>query len=355
MYCMSKIIKSLLLILLTINLNTMNAQNNATANEPLNAQQQSIVFIAALTAVGDLEHLKTELNTGLDAGLTVNEIKEVLVQMYAYCGFPRSLNGINTFMTVMEERKAKGINDNYGKEGTPIIYDAGKYERGRRMLETLTKTPQVRPAPGFGEFAPRVDAFLKEHLFADIFDNDVLTYEQRELATISALAAMPGVAPQLQAHVTMGKNIGLTENQLVHISNLIDKYVNKTQANVLRKVLSKPATPVISPDRMVRISEIEIDPASLEEYNAILKEEAAASVKIEPGVLAIFPMYEKENPSQIRILEIYTDKAAYQSHLQTPHFQHYKTNTLNMVKSLKLIDMGSLDNEMMQEIFRKLQ
>jgi alkylhydroperoxidase/carboxymuconolactone decarboxylase family protein YurZ len=63
----------------------MNAQNNITANEPLNAQQQSIVSIAALTAVGDLEHLKTELNTGLDAELTINEIKEVLVQLYAYC------------------------------------------------------------------------------------------------------------------------------------------------------------------------------------------------------------------------------------------------------------------------------
>ena len=108
---MSKIIKSLLLLLLTLSMNTMNAQNNIKANQSLNAQQQSIVSIAALTAVGDLEHLKTELNTGLDAGLTINEIKEVLVQLYAYCGFPRSLNAINTFMNVVEERKAKGIKD----------------------------------------------------------------------------------------------------------------------------------------------------------------------------------------------------------------------------------------------------
>jgi len=74
----------------------MNAQNNGTTNEPLNTQQQNIVSIAALTAVADLEHLKTALNTGLDTGLTINEMKDVLVQLYAYCGFPRSLDGIST-------------------------------------------------------------------------------------------------------------------------------------------------------------------------------------------------------------------------------------------------------------------
>src|ERR1700712_2558465 len=109
-----------LLLILTLSINKMNAQSNMKANQSLNAQQQSIVSISALTAVGDLEHLKTELNTGLDAGLTINEIKEVLVQLYAYCGFPRSLNGINTFMSVVEERRAKGIADAYGKEASPI-------------------------------------------------------------------------------------------------------------------------------------------------------------------------------------------------------------------------------------------
>ena len=73
----------------------------------MNAKQQNIVTIAAFTAKGDLQKLKTALNEGLDAGLTVNEIKEILVQMYAYAGFPRSLNGIGAFMGVMEEREAE--------------------------------------------------------------------------------------------------------------------------------------------------------------------------------------------------------------------------------------------------------
>jgi 4-carboxymuconolactone decarboxylase len=233
------IIKGLLLFILTLSINTMNAQSNTKANSTLTAPEQSIVTIAALTAVTDLEHLKTELNTGLDGGLTINEIKEVLVQMYAYCGFPRSLSGINTFMTVVAERKAKGIKDTEGKEASPVSDSVGKYERGRKTLETLSKTPQVKPAPGFGEFAPRIDAFLKEHLFADIFDSDVLTYQQRELATIAALAAMQSVAPQLESHLAMGMNTGLAESQLKQVFSLIEKHINKRQAEIAQNVLVK--------------------------------------------------------------------------------------------------------------------
>lgn len=106
-------------------------------------------------------------------------------------------------------------------------------------------------------------------------------------------------------------------------------------------------------DQMVRMSEIEIVPEYLEQYKAILKEESEASVRLEPGVIAIFPMFQKENPNQVRILEIYTDKESYQSHLKTPHFLVYKTSTLKMVKSLKLVDMDPLDAEGMPEMFKK--
>jgi quinol monooxygenase YgiN len=108
-------------------------------------------------------------------------------------------------------------------------------------------------------------------------------------------------------------------------------------------------------DMMVRISEIEIVPEYLDEYKAILKEESAASVKLEPGVIAIFPMFEKENRTQVRILEIYASRVAYESHLKTPHFQKYKTTTLKMVKSLRLVDMEAIDAETMIRIFKKMK
>ena len=106
---------------------------------------------------------------------------------------------------------------------------------------------------------------------------------------------------------------------------------------------------------MIRISEIEIDSNFVEEYKSILKEESRASMELEPGVICIYPMYQKENPTQVRILEIYADRNAYESHLKTPHFQKYKTTTLKMVKSLKLIDMEAIDKQSMVEIFRKLK
>jgi quinol monooxygenase YgiN len=108
-------------------------------------------------------------------------------------------------------------------------------------------------------------------------------------------------------------------------------------------------------DMMIRMAEIEIDSAYLDEYIAILREESAASVKVESGVLCIYPMFQKESPTSIRLLEIYANKAAYESHLQTPHFKHYKTTTQKMVKSLKLIEMDAIDKETMSQIFRKIK
>jgi quinol monooxygenase YgiN len=110
-----------------------------------------------------------------------------------------------------------------------------------------------------------------------------------------------------------------------------------------------------SKEMMIRISEIEIDSNYMNEYNSILQEESRASVKLEPGVIAIYPMKTMANPIQIRILEIYANREAYEAHLRTPHFQKYKTNTLKMVKSLKLIDMNNVDSETMVDIFCKMK
>lgn len=205
----------------------------------MNAKQQSIVSIATLTAVGDLEHLKIQLHKGLDAGLTINEIKEVLVQMYAYCGFPRSLNGINTFMNVLEERKGKGITDLEGKDASPFTDAVNKYETGKQTLHKLTGVEEKDPKTGANAFAPIIDIFLKEHLFADIFSRDVLTHQQRELATISVLAALEGVAPQLQFHLAVGLNIGLTESQLKQVFSITATHIGKQQAEIANNVLSK--------------------------------------------------------------------------------------------------------------------
>ncbi|CAN7561646.1 putative quinol monooxygenase [Rhizobium sp. LjRoot254] len=91
--------------------------------------------------------------------------------------------------------------------------------------------------------------------------------------------------------------------------------------------------------KIVRIAELEIDPEQLEAYRALLAEEIEASVERESGVLMLHAVAEKERPEQVRILEVYADRAAYEAHLLTPHFIKYKTGTAGMVKSLRLVDV----------------
>lgn len=205
-------------------------------SEGLNAKQKSIVTIAAFTASGDLQKLKTALNEGLDAGLTVNEIKEVLVQMYAYAGFPRSLNGINTFMGVLEERGKKGIKDEIGKEASPLPAGKSSIELGTEIQTRLAG----RPVTGaIYMFAPAIDQFLKGHLFGDIFGRDILDFQSREIATISALANMEGVNSQLQAHFTIGLNVGLTEAQMRSLISVLEAKVGKKEADNANEILGK--------------------------------------------------------------------------------------------------------------------
>jgi 4-carboxymuconolactone decarboxylase len=207
-------------------------------NKELDHKQQSLVAISALTAKGDIIRLKRHLNDGLDAGLTISEIKEELVQLYAYCGFPRSLNAVNAFMAVVDDRTEKGINDPQGREASPIT-PGDKYEAGKNNLQRLTGIEETGPKKGANGFAPLIDIFLKEHLFADIFNRDILTFQDRELITISTLATLSGVQPQLQAHINMGMNTGLTAEQLKQAFIMIGTIVGKNEGDSALEVLTK--------------------------------------------------------------------------------------------------------------------
>ncbi|WP_294082451.1 carboxymuconolactone decarboxylase family protein, partial [Proteiniphilum sp. UBA5384] len=181
--------------------------------------------------------LKTELNAGLEAGLTVNQIKEALVHLYAYCGFPRSIRGLQTFMEVLDERKANGITDELGADASPINDDGNKYERGKKILGELTRTPQPETLSGYSAFAPAIDSFLKEHLFADIFERDVLTYAERELVTVSVISSIGKAEPMLRSHLTICLNVGLTPEQLNEFVEIIQSTIGKKEGKSARSVL----------------------------------------------------------------------------------------------------------------------
>jgi alkylhydroperoxidase/carboxymuconolactone decarboxylase family protein YurZ len=215
------------------------AQQPMNTFQTLDSKQQSIVAISALAAKGDLTQLQKALNNGLDAGLTVNQIREVLVHLYAYCGFPRSIRGLQTFMTVLQERKAKGLSDEQGATASPIKDERSKYERGKEILGKLTGVSQAAPLTGYSAFAPVIDTLLKEHLFADIFERDVLSYAERELVTVSVLSSIGGVEPMLKSHLQICLNVGLTPAQLQQFVSIIKSTSEKREAKSAQSVLDE--------------------------------------------------------------------------------------------------------------------
>lgn len=192
---------------------TMQFLEAADTMKPLEDKEQKLVEIAMYTARGNMSGLKGALRAGLDAGLTVNEIKEVLVQLYAYCGFPRSLNALGSFMALLQEREASGIKDAPGR--LPGALPAGKSVDFGTANQTKLCGAPVKGA--LFEFAPAIDEYLKAHLFGDIFGRDNLDWRTRELATVAALAAMEGVESQLASHIAIAKRNGVTEAQIAWI------------------------------------------------------------------------------------------------------------------------------------------
>lgn len=194
---------------------------NTMAETALNAKQKSIVTVASYAARGNQNGLKQALIEGLDAGVSVNEFKEILVQTYAYCGFPRSLNALNTLMQVTEER---GNKDEKGK------LPSAKPEGNSLDYGTENQTKLVgRPVEGkIYEFAPAIDEFLKAHLFGDIFARDNVDWQTRELATIAMLASMNNVTAQLNSHINVGKHNGLTDKQVTEILEIANKTGTET-------------------------------------------------------------------------------------------------------------------------------
>ena len=182
-----------------------------------------LVPLAAFTATGDLARLKDALHQALDAGLTIEQAKEAMVQLYAYCGFPRSLNALGVLMQTVQERRARGCHDADGRAATQLPPGGDMLARGTATQTRLAGAPVQGP---LFDFAPAIDHYLKRHLFGDIFASDALTEPEREMVTIAALASLHGVDSQLAAHYRIGRNAGLSAAQLHHIVQVLTERVD---------------------------------------------------------------------------------------------------------------------------------
>lgn len=205
------------------------------ADAAITVREQAIVPIAAFAATGDIARLGAALEQGLDAGMTVSDAREVLVQVYAYAGFPRSLNALGELMRVLEARRARGIEDVPGRgPAKPIPKGDALLAAGTANQTKLVGVP-VKGA--LFEFAPAMDEFLKTHLFGDIFERDNISWPDREIATIAMLAALPGVESQLRSHIAIGKNAGLSVEQLQSLVRILDQRVGPEVAGRARAAL----------------------------------------------------------------------------------------------------------------------
>ncbi|MDE7150166.1 MAG: carboxymuconolactone decarboxylase family protein, partial [Bacteroidales bacterium] len=152
------------------------------------------------------------------------------------------------FMQVADERKAKGIDDPVGREATVREDNRSRYERGCDVLAEISGISADAPKAGYAVSAPTVERFLKEHLFADLFERDLLTYREREFATVSVLAGVGGVEPMAYGHMSICRHLGITAGQLSALLDIVETNLGKTYSEPLRRVLNDFDKPRAEPN-----------------------------------------------------------------------------------------------------------
>lgn len=211
----------------------LKSMANNMKESVLTTRQQHLITVAAFEAKGDLENLEKALQIALDEGLTVAELKESLSQLYAYTGFPRSLNGLGTLQKVVEAREKVGKTTAMGTDA--VVPDGN---------DALAMGTKVQTQLGGGKpfnyaFAPRTDYYLKAHLFGDIFSDKTLSTADREMVTIGALSAIKGVEPQLKAHIKGSLNMGVNTDELHAVSAVLLEKVGETEAYRNKKAVAE--------------------------------------------------------------------------------------------------------------------
>lgn len=187
--------------------------------ENLSEKEVYLVKISALSASSHLDELKLVINEGLDNNLTVAEIKDLMAQLYAYCGFPKSLNALGTLDKVLKERAKQGIKTEQGVENKIIEKTLDSLKSG-----TDTQTKLTGKEIDLSAISADVDYYLKAHLFGDIFSSTIFSWQEREIITVAALSAMLGTEPQRDAHIQVAKYNGVSDNQIKEIRAIAEKY-----------------------------------------------------------------------------------------------------------------------------------
>lgn len=298
----------------------------------LDHKTRELITCTTLAVIQTLPQLKAHVDAALHVGVSPTELREAIYQCAPFIGFPKTLNAIAVMNEVFKEQ---GILLPLEAQGT--VTEENRGEKGRAIQHPLYGDEiEKRMADVPGGMGKEVSRFLTEYCFGDIYTRGGLDVKTRELLIYCILTTLEADS-QLSSHTLGNLKLGNSKETLTAAVIQCLPYIGFPPAMKALNAIKSAGQP--APEKnMVRLSKITVDPAHLAEYNAFLKEEIEASMRLEPGVLALYAVAEKERLNEVTILEIYADEAAYKSHIATPHFQKYKQGTLDMVKHLELID-----------------
>ena len=210
---------------------SLHAKTNDTM--VLTPKQQALAAIAGNEAKGNIDELKKNLDEGFEQGLTISEAKEALSHLYAYTGFPRSLNALGALQQVIKEREEAGKKTEAGREADSLPAGYNALKQGTEVQTKLT-------GHTFNyDFAPQTDYYLKAHLFGDIFARNNLTFAEREIVTVSAISSLAGCEPQLLAHINGAKNMGVSDSQIRAIPSVLRAKVGEEEALRAEKMIAR--------------------------------------------------------------------------------------------------------------------
>ena len=304
----------------------------------LSLKQREMITCITLATIQTFPQLKAHAGAALNVGVTPEELREVMYLTAPFIGFPKMLNAVSTVNEVFKER---GITLPLGKQGT--VTEENRHEKGVAIQDSLYPGGIVSAVSGIpGDMGEDVARFLTDYFFGEVYSRGTLDLKTRELLGYCVLTALEAES-QLRSHFHGNMNAGNSPETITAAVIQCLPYIGFPAAiKALRIIKQESADPIPAENNLVRLSKIIVDPDQIDSYNAFLKEEIEASMKLEPGVLALYATAEKEAPHKVTILEIYANRAAYESHLKTPHFQKYKQGTLSMVKELELVDVNLL-------------
>ena len=304
----------------------------------LTLKQREMITCITLATMQTLPQLKAHAGAALNVGVTPVELREAMYLTAPFIGFPKMLNAVSTVNEVFKER---GISLPLEKQGT--VTEETRHETGKTIQDKQYPGGVSSVMSGMpGDMGKDVEQFLTDYFFGEIYSRGALDLKTRELLGYCVLTTLEAES-QLHSHYHGNINAGNSPETLTAAVIQCLPYIGFPAAiKALRIIKQEYAKPDIAGNNLVRLSKITVDTAQLDAYNAFLKEEIEASMRLEPGVLTLYATAEKDAPHEVTILEIYADSAAYESHLKTPHFQKYKQGTLAMVKDLELIDVAPL-------------